>query len=93
MDNIIPPRTAEEKARDLTMLQHPERWPRWPVLPLKRYHGKPDDPELGLIIAGGASPIRVYLGCIFLFSGPTHTSKYMEYPSLAAVIGDGWWVD
>ena len=82
--------------RDLEMAMHPDRWPVWPQLPLKRSTSEYGDlRSVGRLIERGLSdppqiqPI-VYLGVIFTKPNP---DERIEYPSLEAVFEDGWRVD
>jgi hypothetical protein len=86
--------------RDLDMLKHPERWPHWPFLPMCK--GKPGpmattglvvDLECGVDDHHAAQP-TVYLANIFsLSSVKLSKAEKIEYPTLEAMLADGWWVD
>lgn len=69
----------------LEMMRHENRWPVWPFLPLIR------GDEVGVLIAGqGAIVYRVNL---FAMMGKLATAEQIHYPSLEAVVADGWIVD
>ena len=75
---------------DLEMMSSPNDWPRWPQLPLKRW--RDGEMDCGVIVewASGVRPI-IYLKNLFQnFAADTPT---VEYPSLEALVADGWVVD
>lgn len=86
------------------MIKHPDRWPAWPVLPLKRSRrGGTGWPEDGFLLderLGGELkfPATLYHGNIFRLGGPDH-EKYLEdlkkeeFASAGAIIAAGWGVD
>jgi hypothetical protein len=67
------------------MMKHPEWWICWPLLPLTR-RGKAD---MGVMCEG--FPNTVFLTTLFLFN-PREDRK-LEYPSIEALLADGWVVD
>lgn len=83
---------------DLEMMRSPDRWPCWPVLPLKRYDGKDrcGFPSTGLIAElDGVPRFTVFDGNLFqrplCFDDPK-TVRY-DYDSFEAMLADGWVVD
>lgn len=84
-----------EKSKHIDMMVSPGKWPKYPVLPLKR----PQDtggPEVGLLTAEG-KPV-VYLKNLFdLVTGPVKAQvegcPKMEYDSFEVMVMDGWEVD
>lgn len=74
--------------RDLAFMRDPDRWPRYPRLPLKRREGDSDlsDPHaLALLIADGR-PI-IYFGNVFATSGTADLER-REYASFEALAAD-----
>lgn len=71
---------------DLELMRAVDEWPRWPVLPVKRYRN--GLPQFGVLaeVAGAVQPI-VY-GHI-----PRGLAPGAEYDSLEALAADGWRVD
>ena len=78
----------------LAMLRSPERWPRWPVLPVVR-----GPVDAGVVIHGGAEAApTVYIVNLYslkpgllvpqLKDRPKHV-----YATLEAMLADGWRVD
>ena len=75
------------------MVLNPDRWPRWPLLPLKRTNPKggmpdcvtlADDPILG--------KFPVWEGTIF--DGPLTGRKVIKvYQNVDELLADGWRVD
>jgi hypothetical protein len=71
------------------MVDNPQHWPKWPVLPLKRRKGDLGHGDyLGFLVDTGPSPIyQVYIGCMFL--PPTNMEIYTTLDELL----DVWEVD
>lgn len=83
---------AERRKQDNEMMAGPDHWPRWPVLPLKRYCT--DGPEFGFLWAD--SRPRVYIGNVIDFSNNRRSLSeipHKDYPTLSALQDDGWMVD
>lgn len=76
---------------DLEMIQSPDQWPCWPVLPMKNWKtAKPGEgPETGIIWHG--HPTTILVGCL----GLTDWSKAqrIEYGSVEELLEAGWIVD
>lgn len=74
------------------MIEREGDWPNWPVLPLKntkrREPDVPSMPLLGVIVAG--KPTRVLITNMFDMHGDV---PVQEYPSIDAMLADGWIVD
>lgn len=79
---------------DKTMIQSPDDWPIWPVLPLKRRseHNKRDLAESSAFVYGDpppdGEPITIMLGVIYMEPLGQRT-----YPNVDALLDDGWTVD
>ena len=82
---------------DKSFMESPEKWPHWPLLPVKR-PGKGKDcwPQLGLIIIDSVDESKpapvVYLTSLYGDLKMKDAEK-KEYPSIEALIADGWTVD
>ncbi len=76
---------------DLLMINSPDYWPCYPVLPVKNYaSSKPGDfPMTGIIVAGHTSVVLI--GTLGLTDWTTAESK--TYPSVEALLAAGWIVD
>lgn len=69
-------------------------WPTWPWLPLKRHVNK-SSPELALLHADHTdAPVRVYHANLHTVGWlPSPDLKFTDYPTIDAVVTDGWLVD
>lgn len=78
---------------DLEMINNPDLWPLWPVLPLKNPREvDPVDgtkPNLGFIVHG--QPTVVVIGVMLLTN--LTTARRRGYSSVEALLEDGWEVD
>jgi hypothetical protein len=87
------------RAADLRVLIDPDSWPRWPVLPLKRWDKERHTWDFGTVFAD-RRPI-VYRVSIFAIDKPTGTKwgdifaelSREEYESPAQMVVAGWEVD
>jgi hypothetical protein len=92
--------TDTERAHHKKMMENPDLWPVWPVLPVKRHTNDSSWPETGVIMAVKDWMTTV---CILnMFSIPSGTSvlevrkmasKEYMYDSVDALLDDGWVVD
>lgn len=91
---------SKDPETEKALMQDPDDWPCWPMLPVKRYSTKEGSwPETGLMIAksnvaGGVEP-TVYMLNLF---GEHTIKEFIEckkhkYESLDALVDDGWIVD
>jgi hypothetical protein len=82
--------------RDVAFIMNPNKWPRWPFLPLKRkgenglqvgyLYGDPVT-SMGRL----AAPLKIYGGNIF---SPSPDDPVVgEYDSADALVAAGWRVD
>ena len=83
---------------DVAMMEHVELWPRWPVLPVKRYGPtwqQGDLPEMGVLAACEEHRHTVFLDVmLFGMDGDAlKDAKRKEYDSFQAIVDDGWVVD
>ena len=83
---------TEEQQRDIDMMRDPDRWPQWPVLPVKRTDLTKDPArEVGIIGDGGGPTI--HLRNLFASSTQIKDAKRMEYLDFTELVQDGWGVD
>lgn len=86
----------ERYARDAAMILRPDRWPRWPILPLKRLREGQGWPEYGVLLALAEYRTAVFKANLFALP-PTEAEllalEKIEYPSFTALLDDGWTVD
>jgi hypothetical protein len=91
---------------DATMIRQTMRWPRWPMLPLKRKNNSLEDWNLGVLLDTKAnddalkgkpgSKFTVYH--VYMFDPPKDKAGWdaapkTEYDTLTALLADGWVVD
>lgn len=83
-------RTPEE-IDDLAFMRDENKWPNWPMLPVKRYTDRGGAPECGIVLSGKTT---VYIAYMWGLKEDTFdTCKKYEYGSLDAILADGWVVD
>lgn len=73
---------------DVGMMSHPDLWPNWPLLPLKRYVD--NDFETGYLMMTGSNAIQFRRGNVF---GPKETDEVIPYTSFEELVELGWRVD
>ena len=83
----MPAKTREEH---LAMMAEPDRWPRWPYLPLTR------GAELGLMTAIISHRTTVFLQNLFML--PERAADFLDgpkivYASFEEIVQDGWIVE
>lgn len=86
----------EEIMDDGAFIRHVELWPHYPLLPIKRHIADEDGPECCLLLAT-AEPWSTVYACN-LFALPKTVSELRKmnkytYPSVEALLADGWRVD
>jgi len=87
------------KFNTLEFLANPDRWPNWPVCPVKRscsdkqYIEGDDRPQCGVVF--DQPKPTVYRVNMFSIGPSTDLTKFEkhEYESLEALVADGWVVD
>lgn len=91
-----PDRQAEERR----YIAVPSRWPRWPLLPVKRSGPYPAGLECGCLLAGEGSPVKIYKvnphslkENQLLRPQLEEAGTLAEYPSLEAMQAEGWRID
>jgi hypothetical protein len=88
-------RKKQDEEKSLKFMLDPNRWPRWPYLPVKKYpvgmsHGMPDT---GVVLEGKPT---VYIANLYALprtpEGWEALQKH-EYLTFQALVNDGWIVD
>ena len=83
---------------DAEMIQRPNEWPRWPLLPLVHRKRKARLADCGFLLEEDAPPYKVYIGYIFSLRSDVPLGEAVkdllveEYPTVEALIAD-WRVD
>lgn len=80
-------------ARDFNMIMHPNNWPKWPLLPMKRHGDR--TPSCGVIVGDPSKFGTVcFLPGAYIFRMPedTQTRETQIVPALQ-LLEDGWQVD
>jgi hypothetical protein len=90
--------SADEFRKHKEMIESPDDWPRWPMLPMKRPN--PDmtgQMQVGIITATEGKMTTVYLTDMFsahkLNDVPDEDRPKLVYQDTAAILDDGWVVD
>lgn len=85
---------------DLEMIQNPIYWPRRPYLPVKRDASKGiADKEMGVLWVGTLKTrehVTIHHAYLFLLPKTVEELKALPtttYPTVAAMLADGWVVD
>lgn len=80
------------------MMSHPDQWPVWPVLPVKRYKQPGVFPVLGILLAVKSMQHTVFEVNMFeavdlksLVTDPAVTKHV--YKGVDEILADGWVVD
>lgn len=74
------------------MIEHPARWPWFPLLPVKKYINGQSAPVVGVIIE--KHPNRVYrVGLFDLRTELLATTDFDDFASLEDLLAAGWEVD
>lgn len=78
--------------QDLHMLNHPDIWPAFPFLPVKRYV----EGRLDCRVIWAGTPLKVVEASLFALPGTEEeftTLPHIDYASTEAIVSDGWTVD
>jgi len=84
-DNVA----KRDRERYKKLFTNPSKWARHPLLPLKRYREQTVPPELGFVVYGDVTKVR--LGN--MFSTDIKNQDSIIYASIDALLDDGWVVD
>ncbi len=81
---------------DAEFISDPALWPLWPYLPIKRYPEGYHGPECCLLMATERPWEVLFAACVYNLPKTREeflkTKKY-TYPSVEALLADGWVVD
>jgi hypothetical protein len=72
------------------MILDPDRWPMFPLLPMKRYENRKLT-SFGWIVAG--SPTKIHLRSLDTLRADLKDSEVIEYGSVDDLLAAGWIVD
>jgi len=83
-------------ALDLHRVTHPEKWPRWPLLPMTR--SRVDGPQCAVLVAPTGARWQLYEKNIHEFKvgalrPQLEGCPVFEYATADAVLAGGWKVD
>jgi hypothetical protein len=81
---------ADVAIQDAAFMADEDRWPRWPVLPLKR--GGEGFPTLGVLVAG-QGPTVLELSMFELVPEKIEKCTQHRYASFEQMVAAGWRVD
>ena len=86
----------ERGVEEVAFILNEPMWPRWPLLPVKRYPEGANDLQPGVIVAG--YPKIVYLKNLWEFKSgflPEQLEgvEKIKYDSVESLVADGWVVD
>lgn len=78
--------------RDIDMIRDPDKWPRFPVLPVVR---KQDEAVILCTTLEGnlEGEITLYFWNLWDTAAKLKDAKQITYPNAEAVVADGWRVD
>jgi hypothetical protein len=82
----------EDYNRDLAMMQTPEDWPIWPILPLKRRNKTGNWPELGYLLEDMGKDRVYFIKGMMPIGGPPDMWGAVK-ADFHQLIDDGWVVD
>jgi hypothetical protein len=71
------------------MMLDPNRWPQWPVLPVKQFGS--GFPECGVMVESDGIQPKVYLTNLFALD--LANAEVKEYEDIDELLADGWVVD
>lgn len=85
----LSPAQREQEKKDIDNVG---AWPRWPALPIKRYTN--GDIECAIIVCRDfgdhlSLPFNVFMG-VNLWNVPREMPTPVQYPSIDALLDDGW---
>lgn len=82
------------KFDDVAFLKDVNRWPNWPICPVKRYENVHSFPLCGVTFATDTKPMVKILN---MFGGWSQEefdkAKTFNYNSIEEMVADGWVVD
>jgi len=80
---------------DVEMLKRPSLWPRWPIIPVKRYPDGSNRPRCGVVFDDRGDTWSVLLVNMFVLAELPLIDgvEKIVYDSPEAIVADGWMVD
>ena len=78
---------------DKEFIDDPDRWPNWPMLPVKRRDNSLANKNLGLLIDQGKKTRTVFHVYMFDLPDSFEDAPKTEYANTDAMVADGWRVD
>lgn len=83
-------KTKPERRDDAAFMERSLLWPRWPVLPLKRYVD--DKMECAFMLEGAG--FTLFLGNMYQLTEKKPLDfEQKRYATTAEIVADGWMVD
>ena len=86
---------VKRRQEDANLIMNPDKWPCWPVLPVKRYRGH-GMPECGYIYYDREQNDKSYEGRVIVRVGDIYNAKRedpkTEYASITEFQDAGWLV-
>lgn len=81
----------QERSMNLRWMNDPDKWPRWPLLPLKKPDPRGQLAETGFLVCG-KGPV-VHLGSMYQVTPEWNDFKREPFESFAALYAAGWRID
>jgi hypothetical protein len=76
-------------------MEMPERWPRWPVLPVKNPTQREDGifPKCGVMVEDPMGEVRAVVYLVNLFAMDLKNAEKITYRNMDELLDAGWIVD
>jgi hypothetical protein len=84
---------VSEKEEHVKMMQYPDKWPRWPILPMVRKTNADPLGNPGFIVDGDTDKFTVYKANIFMIPKDFETIPREIYLNFEEIFDAGWRVD
>ena len=91
--NTIDTWPADMQAEMRAVAMDENRWPCWPLLPVKRYQVDASDLEIAVVLARSSSREPFKVQHRLMFDKVTPQTKVTTYTTLDELFADGWVVD
>ena len=93
MKRVVETKIVPEKEKNMRIMENPDNWPRWPILPMVRK--TPTDPlgAPGFIFDGGTNKFTVYKANIFMITKDFESIPREIYQNFEEIFDAGWRVD
>ena len=93
MKRVVETKIVPEKERNIKMMENPNDWPRWPLLPLIRKSNTDLMGEPGFIVESDTAKFTVYKANIFMLPKDFETIPKEVYDNFENIFNAGWRVD